>query len=75
MTGALKSFNTDFPAYIGEGNDMDTMSKLNELNEACQKMLEMYKELLILNTDAFQQSVNQMKKADDTLSSAIAGGR
>ncbi|MBS2970662.1 YwqI/YxiC family protein [Metabacillus sp. KIGAM252] len=75
MQASIQAFHTDFPSGVGEGNEMDAMKKLNELNEACQKAMETYKELLIMNTDATKQSVDQMKKADKNLSAAISGER
>lgn len=75
MKAAIHAFQTDFPTGIGSGNDLEAIKKLNEVNEACQKAMETYKELLILNADATRQSVDQMKKADEHLSAAIAGGR
>jgi flagellar hook-basal body complex protein FliE len=75
MKTAIHALQTDFPAGIGAGNELEAIKKLNEVNEACQKAMETYKELLILNADATRQSVDQMKKADEHLSAAIAGGR
>ncbi|MGD7006912.1 YwqI/YxiC family protein [Metabacillus sp. 84] len=75
MNTAIQSFNTAFPAYVGGQNEMDSMVKINELNDACHKLMEAYKELLMINAAAAQESANQMKEADETVSQSIAAGR
>lgn len=71
LKAAIQSLESSFPASIGGSNQLTVVTKLNELNQSFQQMLEAYKTLLLNNEEATRTSVEEMREADLQLSSAI----
>ncbi|WP_162785153.1 YwqI/YxiC family protein [Bacillus sp. P14.5] len=71
----VDAWNTSYPRQVGGENALEVINKLNDLNEQCQSMLESYKQLLLENQAAAQQSVETMEETDRSLSSMITSGR
>jgi Family of unknown function (DUF5344) len=67
----IDAWNTTYPKQVGGANELEVITKLNELNEQCQKMLESYQQLLMENQSATQLSVEGMEETDRTLSSTM----
>jgi hypothetical protein len=71
----IDAWNTTYPKQVGGANELEVITKLNELNEQCQKMLESYQQLLMENQSATQLSVEGMEETDRTLSSTMTLSR
>ena len=71
----IDAWITTYPKQVGGANELEVITKLNELNEQCQKMLESYQQLLMENQSATQLSVEGMEETDRTLSSTMTLSR
>ncbi|MGG3805948.1 DUF5344 family protein [Metabacillus fastidiosus] len=70
----LKSSTNLLNAPLNEiegGKNLETLKKLQELNEELQKLSTSYKTLLIANIGSTQKSISSLKEADETLASSI----
>ncbi|MFC4025269.1 YwqI/YxiC family protein [Oceanobacillus longus] len=65
------SLQPAIPTNIGNGNRLDVVAKLNELNHSLEQMVQSYKELLLRNEELTRQSVQGMADADREISSQI----
>ena len=71
MKSSAESLQPDVPQNIGQENRLEMVTKLNELNQSVEQMLQSYKELLIRNEELTRQAVQDMADADKELSSHI----
>ncbi|MCA0151372.1 MULTISPECIES: YwqI/YxiC family protein [Rossellomorea] len=71
MKSSAESLQPDVPQNIGQENRLEVVTKLNELNQSLELMLQSYKELLIRNEELTRQAVQDMSDADKELSSHI----
>lgn len=69
---SIQSIDPTFQITIGGDNQLEVVTKLNELNIKLQKANTLYKEILTLNEELTGQSVEYMKETDKQLSTAIA---
>ncbi|MDO6654411.1 DUF5344 family protein [Anaerobacillus sp. 1_MG-2023] len=68
---SLSSFNTELPKNTGEGNTLDVVNRLNELNHMLTEVGNAYKQILAENNQTVRDSVQQLENADKKLSSSI----
>nr|WP_255648171.1 DUF5344 family protein [Pseudalkalibacillus hwajinpoensis] len=68
---SLSSFNAVLPKNTGEGNTLDVVNRLNEINYMLTEVGNAYKEILTLNNQTVRESVQQLEYADKQLSSSI----
>jgi Family of unknown function (DUF5344) len=68
---SLSAFNADLPKNTGEGNTLDAVNRLNEINHMLTEVGNTYKEILTLNNQTVRESVQQLENADQQLSSSI----
>jgi Family of unknown function (DUF5344) len=71
MKSSAESLQPDVPQNIGQENRLEVVTKLNELNQSLELMIQSYKELLIRNEELTRQAVQDMADADKELSSHI----
>jgi hypothetical protein len=71
IKSSADSLQPDMPNDIGQGNHLDVVTKLNELNQTMEMMVQSYKELLIRNESSTRESVHNMRDTDKNLSSHI----
>ncbi|MCM3618164.1 YwqI/YxiC family protein [Sutcliffiella horikoshii] len=69
MKSSSEALNSSFPSSIGNGNRLDVVNKLNEINRTLEQLTENYKALLLHNEEMTRQSVGQMVEKDQQLSS------
>ncbi|HZG70415.1 MAG TPA: YwqI/YxiC family protein [Chondromyces sp.] len=72
LKSSTQMIDTSFPSSIGGENVLDTVTKLNEINQALQQLTEAYKALLLKNEEATRQSVQAMKETDEQVANLIA---
>lgn len=68
---SLSAFNAELPKNTGEGNNLDVVNRLNELNHMMTEVGNAYKQILAENNQTVRESVQQLEKADKELSSSI----
>ena len=68
---SLSSFNAELPKNFGEGNTLDVVNRLNELNHMLTEVGNAYKQILTENNQTVRESVQQLENADKKLSSSI----
>lgn len=71
IKSSAESLQPDVPRNIGHENRMEVVTKLNELNQSMEQMVQSYKELLMRNEELTRQAVQDMADADQELSSHI----
>lgn len=59
------------PNAITGNNKLDVVDKLIEINDALHNLSTIYKEQLLANIDATNQSISALKEADELISSSI----
>ncbi|MFC7372572.1 DUF5344 family protein [Fictibacillus iocasae] len=72
MQVASAKLNRNFPESLFEGNQLDTINELKDINESFEKLIENYKNLLHKNQLMVTQSVALMKETDNNLKSAMS---
>ncbi|KMM39171.1 DUF5344 family protein [Guptibacillus hwajinpoensis] len=68
---SLSAFNAELPKNTGEGNNLDVVNRLNELNHMMTEVGNAYKQILAENNQTVRESVQQLENADKELSSSI----
>lgn len=68
---SLSAFNAELPKNTGEGNNLDVVNRLNELNHMMAEVGNAYKQILAENNQTVRESVQQLENADKELSSSI----
>ncbi|WP_404446509.1 YwqI/YxiC family protein [Sutcliffiella horikoshii] len=68
MKSSSEALTSSFPSSIGNGNRLDVVNKLNELNRTLEQLTENYKALILHNEEMTRQSVEQMVEKDQQLS-------
>jgi Family of unknown function (DUF5344) len=68
---SLSAFNAELPKNTGEGNTLDVVNRLNEINHMLTEVGNAYKEILTLNNQTVCESVQQLENADQQLSTSI----
>ncbi|MGA9289038.1 MAG: DUF5344 family protein [Anaerobacillus sp.] len=68
---SLSAFNAELPKNTGEGNTLDVVNRLNELNHMLTEVGNAYKQILTENNQTVRESVQQLENADKKLSSSI----
>ncbi|MBF0707840.1 YwqI/YxiC family protein [Alkalihalobacillus hwajinpoensis] len=68
---SLSAFNAELPKNTGEGNTLDVVNRLNELNHMLTEVGNAYKQILTENNQTVRESVQQLENADKQLSSSI----
>ncbi|MGB7999397.1 MAG: DUF5344 family protein [Anaerobacillus sp.] len=68
---SLSAFNAELPKNTGEGNTLDVVNRLNELNHMLTEVGNDYKQILTENNQTVRESVQQLENADKKLSSSI----
>ncbi|MGD6849456.1 YwqI/YxiC family protein [Rossellomorea aquimaris] len=71
IKSSAESLQPDVPSHIGHENRLEVVTKLNELNQSMEQMVQSYKELLMRNEELTRQAVQDMADADQELSSHI----
>ncbi|MDQ0273322.1 YwqI/YxiC family protein [Cytobacillus purgationiresistens] len=71
LQSSTNALTTSLPASIGSNNVLDTVKKMNQLNQALNQVAEAYKALLQQNEESTRQSVEFMAEADKQISSFI----
>ncbi|MCA1061070.1 YwqI/YxiC family protein [Rossellomorea aquimaris] len=71
VKSSTESLRSDLPKNIGKENSLEVVTKLNELNQMMEQMIDHYKQLLIRNEELTRQAVQDMAQADRDLSSHI----
>ncbi|KGX92745.1 hypothetical protein N781_15710 [Pontibacillus halophilus JSM 076056 = DSM 19796] len=76
MESSGESYNATMPTDIASGNELDVVTKLNELNAMLQTVGETYKDILRKNNETVRKSVEDMRETDEHLSSSmkVVGG-
>lgn len=69
---SIQLIDPTFHITVGGDNQLEVVTKLNELNLKLQNANTLYKEILILNEDLTRHSVDFMKETDIQLSATIA---
>nr|WP_237438650.1 DUF5344 family protein [Pseudalkalibacillus hwajinpoensis] len=68
---SLGVFNAELPKNAGEGNTLEVVNRLNEINHMLTEVGNAYKEILTLNNQTVRESVQQLENADQKLSTSI----
>lgn len=71
VKSSTESLRSDLPKNIGKENSLEVVTKLTELNQMMEQMIDHYKQLLIRNEELTRQAVQDMAQADRDLSSHI----
>jgi superfamily I DNA and/or RNA helicase len=74
LSNLISSTNTlkpSSPQGIQGSNVLDSVEKLETLNQSLNKLLESYKLLIMNNAESTKQSVQAMKDTDQELSSSM----
>ena len=71
LKAATQSLETSLPTSVGGSNQLDVVTKMEDLNQSFHQMVEAYKALLMNNEQATRTSVEEMRKTDQLLSSSI----
>ncbi|BCB06057.1 YwqI/YxiC family protein [Bacillus sp. KH172YL63] len=66
---STEALQSNLPYDIGQGNALEVVTKINELNQMMGQMIEDYKQLLMRNEEQTRQAVQDMAQADRNLSS------
>ena len=69
---SIQLIDPTFRVIVGGDNQLEVVTKLNELNLKLQNANTLYKEILILNEYLTRKSVDYMKETDIQLSATIA---
>ncbi|MDL4842648.1 YwqI/YxiC family protein [Aquibacillus rhizosphaerae] len=72
IKSTAESLEPSYPTNIGDGNQMDTVRKLNAVNHELERLVEAYKELFLQNEEMTRQSIKEMIDADVDLSNHIS---
>ena len=71
LKAATQSLETSLPTSVGGSNQLDVVTKMEDLNQSFHQMVEAYKALLVNNEQATRTSVEEMRKTDQLLSNSI----
>ena len=71
LQSSTSALQASLPSSIGGNNVLDTVNKLNEINQAFVQVAEAYKALLQQNQESTKKSVEFMAEADKQLSSIM----
>lgn len=74
LSNLISSANTlksSVPQGIQGSNVLDSVEKLETLNQSLNKVLESYQLLLMKNAESTKQSIQAMKDTDQQLSSSM----
>ncbi|MBD7963928.1 YwqI/YxiC family protein [Fictibacillus norfolkensis] len=67
IQSAVQSLKPNTPKSLGEGNVLESIDKLNSLNQILQQTLMTYQQLIIKNLEGTQKSVKMMQETDEGL--------
>jgi len=67
IQSAVQSLKPNIPKSLGEGNILESIDKLNNLNQILQQTLVTYQQLTAKNIEGTHKSVKMMQETDEGL--------
>lgn len=71
VESAVQQVDATYPSGIGEGNVLDVVTRLNELSNDLQQVIEQYQALVLKNVESTRQSLDIMQETDHQIGSSI----
>jgi len=71
MQSCTAELNAILPREIGQRNKLQSVDKLNEVNQALEQLIERYKISLEENISSTKQSVNELIEIDEEISRSL----
>ncbi|MGG3889007.1 DUF5344 family protein [Metabacillus fastidiosus] len=71
IASRIGALQTNLGKEAAGGNQLDTVTKLNELNALLQEVGEAYKQILKENNQSVRKTLQELKETDAELSSRI----
>lgn len=71
MKSSAQTFRSSLPKDFASGNLLEAVKKIEALHSQLQESAEAYKNLLLQNIEATEQSVQAMKEKDEKLAASI----
>ncbi|QXE00987.1 DUF5344 family protein [Terribacillus sp. DMT04] len=69
----IANIEADLLRSFADKNELNTVRKINEFNNALAKVTEAYKQLLIKNNESVLQTIETFREMDNSLSNSFKG--